>query len=135
MSTTIQAALIVCIVIVLAVDVLNIRKNDQLQHQINLCTDLHKRLLSMVFEQEDAITSELDDLVNDIWDNKVDKLIMQAKELDKDSDINFCPFHEQVILAYRDWQNETAAKIKRLKRKQINMTKKLETILDIDNEG
>jgi pyruvate-formate lyase-activating enzyme len=69
-----------------------------------------------------------------IKNNKVDKLIQQAKEMGKEEEIILCPYHDQIIAAYREWQNETVAKIKYIKRKQSNMTKKMETILNIKYE-
>jgi pyruvate-formate lyase-activating enzyme len=76
----------------------------------------------------------LDKLIDDLWNNKVDKLIQQAKEMGKEEEIILCPYHDQVIAAYREWHNETVSKIKYIKRKQSNMTKKMETILNIKYE-
>ena len=129
----IQIILFVCIVIVLVVDILNIRKNGQLQLKIDSCADLHRQLLAMVIEQEDVISSELDTLYEDLWSNKVDKLVMRASELDKNAET--CPVHDQIESAYREWQAETAAKIKHIKRKQVNMTSKMKSILDVDYDG
>ena len=136
MSATMQTILIICIAIVVVVDILNIKKNNQLQQKINICTELHKRLLAIIVEQEYVVGNELDRLINDLWDNKVDKLIQQAKEMGKEEEIILCPYHDQVIAAYREWQNETVSKIKYIKRKQSKMTKRMETILNINtNEG
>lgn len=132
MSTTIQTILIICIAIVVIVNILNIKKNNQLQQKINICTELHKRLLAIIVEQEYVVSNELDKLIDDLWNNKVDKLIQQAKEMGKEEEIILCPYHDQVIAAYREWQNETVSKIKYIKRKQSNMTKRMETILNID---
>ena len=134
MSATMQLILIICVAIVLVVDILNIKKNNQLQRKINICTELHKQLLAIIVEQEYIVGNELDRLINDLWDNKVDKLIQQAKVMGKEEEIILCPYHDQIIAAYREWQNETVAKIKYIKRKQSKMTKKMETILNI-NEG
>ena len=136
MSATMQIVLIICIAVVLVVDILNIKKNNQLQQKINICTELHKKLLAIIVEQEYVVGNELDRLINDLWDNKVDKLIQQAKVMGKEEEIILCPYHDQIIAAYREWQNETVAKIKYIKRKQSKMTKKMETILNINtNEG
>lgn len=136
MSATMQTILIICIAIVVVVDILNIKKNNQLQHKINICTELHKQLLAIIVEQEYVVGNELDRLINDLWDNKVDKLIQQAKVMGKEEEIILCPYHDNIIAAYREWQNETVAKIKYIKRKQSKMTKKMETILNINtNEG
>ena len=136
MSATMQLILIICVAIVLVVDILNIKKNNQLQRKINICTELHKQLLAIIVEQEYVVGNELDRLINDLWDNKVDKLIQQAKVLGKEEEIVLCPYHDQIIAAYREWQNETVAKIKYIKRKHSKMTKKMETILNINtNEG
>ena len=136
MSATMQLILIICVAIVLVVDILNIKKNNQLQRKINICTELHKQLLAIIVEQEYIVGNELDRLINDLWDNKVDKLIQQAKVMGKEEEIILCPYHDQIIAAYREWQNETVAKIKYIKRKQSKMTKKMETILNINtNEG
>lgn len=132
MSTTIQTILIICIAIVVIVNILNIKKNNQLQQKINICTELHKQLLAIIVEQEYVVSNELDKLIDDLWNNKVDKLIQQAKEMGKEEEIILCPYHDQVIAAYREWQNETVSKIKYIKRKQSNMTKRMETILNID---
>jgi len=132
MSTTIQTILIICIAIVVIVNILNIKKNNQLQQKINICTELHKQLLAIIVEQEYVVSNELDKLIDDLWNNKVDKLIQQAKEMGKEEEIILCPYHDQVITAYREWQNETVSKIKYIKRKQSNMTKRMETILNID---
>lgn len=136
MSATMQTILIICIAVVVVVDFLNIKKNNQLQQKINICTELHKKLLAIIIEQENVVGNELDRLINDLWDNKVDKLIQQAKEMGKEEEIILCPYHDNIIAAYREWQNETVAKIKYIKRKQSKMTKKMETILNINtNEG
>ena len=136
MSATMQLILIICVAIVLVVDILNIKKNNQLQRKINICTELHKQLLAIIVEQEYIVGNELDRLINDLWDNKVDKLIQQAKVMGKEEEIILCPYHDQIIAAYREWQNETVAKIKYIKRKHSKMTKKMETILNINtNEG
>ena len=134
MSATMQIVLIICIAVVVVVDILNIKKNNQLQQKINICTELHKKLLAIIVEQEYVVGNELDRLINDLWDNKVDKLIQQAKVMGKEEEIVLCPYHDQIIAAYREWQNETVAKIKYIKRKHSKMTKKMETILNI-NEG
>ena len=131
MSTTIQTILIICIAIVVIVNILNIKKNNKIQQKINICTELHKRLLAIIVEQEYVVSNELDKLIDDLWNNKVDKLIQQAKEMGKEEEIILCPYHDQVIAAYREWQNETVSKIKYIKRKQSNMTKRMETILNI----
>ena len=136
MSATMQIVLIICIAVVVVVDILNIKKNNQLQQKINICTELHKKLLAIIVEQEYVVGNELDRIINDLWDNKVDKLIQQAKVLGKEEEIVLCPYHDQIIAAYREWQNETVAKIKYIKRKHSKMTKKMETILNINtNEG
>lgn len=132
MSATIQIVLVICIAVVLVVDVLNIRKNGQLQQHIDVCTDLHKQLLALLVEQEDVISAELDVLCEDLWNNKVDKLAMQFTEMSKEEDVNYCPFHGQMIYAYREWQNEMSARIKHIKRKQANMTNKMKSILDVN---
>ena len=132
MSTTIQTILIICIAIVVIVNIFNLKKNNQLQQKINICTELHKQLLAIIVEQEYVVSNELDKLIDDLWNNKVDKLIQQAKEMGKEEEIILCPYHDQVIAAYREWQNETVSKIKYIKRKQSNMTKRMETILNID---
>jgi iron-sulfur cluster repair protein YtfE (RIC family) len=134
MSVTMQIILIICIAIVVVVDILNIKKNNQLQQKIDICAGLHKKLLAIIIQQENVVGNELDKLINDLWDNKVDKLIQQAKEMGKEEEIILCPYHDQIIAAYREWQNETVAKIKYIKRKQSNMTKKMETILNIKYE-
>jgi hypothetical protein len=134
MSTTIQIVLFVCIVVVLAVDVLNIRKNTQLQEQINVCADLHRRLLGIVIEQEDVISTELDNLYNDIWGNNFEKLLMQMTEKAKCNEITLCPIHEQLISAYIEWQSYTAAKIKHIKRKQSSMTGRMKKTLGLEED-
>lgn len=130
MSSTIQIVLFVCVVVVLVVDILNIRKNSQLQQQINLCADLHRQLLGTVIEQEDAIINELDELYNQLWDNKLENLISQLSAMYKDKEISFCPYHNQVMTAYTEHQTELASKIKHIKRKQSYMTKRMRSILD-----
>ena len=134
MSNTMQLALILCVVVVLFVDVLTIIKNDKLQSRINICSELHKRLLAALIEQEDVISTELDELYDELYNNKIDKLIMQISDMDKTEQVTLCPFHDQVISAYSEWQSELANKIKYIKRKQSFMIDKMKKTLEV-NEG
>ena len=132
-ATTVQLILIVCIIVVLAVDILNIRKNSQLQEKINMCAELHKQLLSIIIEQEDVITAELDSLSDELWNNKVDKLIVQIGDMNKNDQVTLHSYYEEILSAYREWQAETSAKIKHIKKKQANMTAKMRDILEINH--
>lgn len=135
MSSTIQLALILCVIVVLIVDVLNIIKNDKLKKQINVCSELHKQILAILVEQEDVISGELDVLYDDLWNNKIDKLMMQFEDICKDKDMKLCSYHDQFFNAYREFQSETAAKIKHIKRKQAAMNEKMKDTLEIKYKG
>ena len=134
MNNIIHVALILCIALVFLVDVLNIIKNHKLQSEINVCADLHRRLLAIIVEQEDVISAELDVLYEEIRNNKVDKLIMQISDYKGSDQVNLCPFHDQVISTYTEWQSQIASRIKHIKRKQSAMNEKMKNILNL-NEG
>ena len=134
MNNIIHVALILCIALVFLVDVLNIIKNHKLQSEINVCADLHRRLLAIIVEQEDVISAELDVLYEEIRNNKVDKLIMRISEYGGSDQVNLCPFHDQVIGTYTEWQSQIASRIKHIKRKQSAMNEKMKNILNL-NEG
>ena len=134
MNNIIHVALILCIALVFLVDVLNIIKNHKLQSEINVCADLHRRLLAIIVEQEDVISAELDVLYEEIRNNKVDKLIMRISEYGGSDQVNLCPFHDQVISTYTEWQSQIASRIKHIKRKQSAMNEKMKNILNL-NEG
>ena len=118
---------------VFAVDILNIRKNSQLQDKVNSCAELHRQLLGIVIEQEDMIGKDLDILYEELWNNKVEKLIMQISEMDKCGELKSCPLHSQVLSEYISWQSELGAKVKSIKRKQTNISNRMKEILDVDS--
>ena len=60
-------------------------------------------------------------------------MIMQIGDMNKNDQVTLHSYYEEILSAYREWQTETSAKIKHIKKKQANMTAKMRDILEINH--